>query len=188
MTDLVMIEASLFQFTAALAGVHDEMFASQLKLTTSVLANAIAAARETMNLARVNDIEFALNDVAGVIGELSQADADQLAASLAMLRSDVEALKEGTALPASVLDEIHAFRHALRARQTAIERQTYVEGGAAPLPPADFVSEGTSVRTSLAAAGFETPALDAYLAAPQELRFHTIGEIIDELDAAASFG
>ena len=34
----------------------------------------------------------------------------------------------------------------------------------------------------LAASGFATPALDGLIDDPSSLRFHTIGEIVDELD------
>src|SRR5947209_8110347 len=99
MTDLVMAEASLFHLRTALASLEDEMLLPQLELTTSVLANAVAAARESLNAARVSDIEFALNDVAGVVDSLSAADAALLEPIVAMLRDDVDGLKGATALP-----------------------------------------------------------------------------------------
>lgn len=189
MSSLLLLEASLFQLNAALSNVQDEMFASQLRLTAGVLANAVAAAKESLNAARVNDIEFALNDVAGVVDELSAEDAQHLAPAIAMLRGDVEALKRETAIAPQVLDAIRAFRSKLSARKAAIERQTYVEGGTTeplPHPPEDLEAEAVVLQARLADAGFATPALDAFVDDPTSLRFHSIAEIIDELDVVAS--
>jgi len=188
MTDLLLLEASLFQFRAAMANVQDEMFASQLRLTSDVLTNAVEAAKETLNAARVNDIEFALNDLAATVGELSAVDAQRLEPSINMLRGDVEMLRQQTALAPAVLDAIRAFRSKLSARQSAIERQTYFEGGAGgplPHPPEELEAEAVVLQARIGDAGFVTPALDAFVEDPASLRFHTIAEIIDELDTAA---
>src|SRR5207244_10882856 len=75
MNDLVMLEASLFQLRTAIASIEDETTLPQLELTVSVLANGVAAAREALNAARVSDIEFALNDVAGGADSLPANDA-----------------------------------------------------------------------------------------------------------------
>jgi len=83
MNDLVMLEASLFQLRTAIASIEDETMLPQLELTVSVLARAVAAAREALNAARVSDIEFALNDVAGVADSLSSDDAAAIAARCA---------------------------------------------------------------------------------------------------------
>lgn len=187
MTELVMLEASLFHFRTALASVEDEIMLSQLELTTSVLANAVAAAREALNAARVSDIEFALNDVAGAVDSLSAADAALLEPPLAMLRDDVEALKEATALPSGLIDAMHELCAKLRARKTAIERQTFVEGATAelPHPPQELAPAARALRERLAEAGFATPGIDAFLEDPGELRLHRIIEMVDELEVIA---
>jgi len=188
MSDLVLLEASLFQFRTAMAAVQDDMFASQLRLTSDVLSNAVDAARETLNAARVHDIEFALNDLAAVVDELSNDDAGVLGPMIEMLRGDVALLRQETALPPALLDAIRAFRSKLHARQSAIERQTYREGGgdaALPHPPEDLEAEAVVLQARIAEAGFATPALDSFVDDPQSLRFHTIAEIIDELDLVA---
>ena len=99
--DLVMLEASLFQLRTAIASIEDETTLPQLELTVSVLANAAATAHAALNAARVNDIEFALNDVAGVADSLSSDDAAAIAPAIDMLRADVDVLKEATAALAS---------------------------------------------------------------------------------------
>lgn len=176
MTDLVMLEASLFQLQTAMP--------PELEFTVSVLANAVAAARNGLNAARVSDIEFALNDVLGAVESLTAADAERVAPSMDALRADVAALKEATALPREVVDAIDALRAKLAARKRAIERQTFVEGGGAPLPhpPEELAREASALRGRLAEAGFATPAIDAFLDDPAELRFHGIVEMIDELE------
>ena len=188
MTNVLMLESALFHFRAVAASVEDEMFASQLRLTLSVLSNAVEAAKDGVNAALVSDIEFALNDVVAVVDELPAADAERLGPPLEMLRNDVAALKEATSIAPETVRLLKVFQSKLKERRTAIERQTYVEGGAtAPLPhpPAELRAEALPLRDELAAAGFATPALDVLIDAPDELRFHSINAIIDELDVIA---
>lgn len=187
MTDVAMIEAALFQLRAA-ADEIDPAFAPQLALCVSVLANAIASARGGLNAGRVNDIEFAVNDLGAAIDELPQSDADRLAPLLDTLRDDVEALTAATSLDPALIDQIRAFQSKLRERMKAIERQTYVEGGSdAPLPhpPESLRDDAIPLARQLVAAGFATPSLDALIAEPDSLRFHSIREILDELDVIA---
>ncbi|HKS24687.1 MAG TPA: hypothetical protein VJZ76_17960 [Thermoanaerobaculia bacterium] len=176
MTELVLLEASLFQLQTAMP--------PELEFTVSVLANAVAAAREGVNAARVSDIEFALNDVIGAVDSLSAADAAVVEPAVDALRADVAALKEATALPRDVVAAIEALRAKLVARKSAIERQTFVEGGGAPLPhpPEELARDAAALQARLAEAGFSTPAIGAFLDDPAELRFHGIVEMIDELE------
>jgi len=187
MTDVVMLEAALFQLRAA-SGEVDPSAAPQLALCVNVLANAITAGREGVNASVVSDIEFAMNDVSAAIDELPQADVGRLAPLLAILRNDLESLKAATSLDPAVIEQIRAFQSKLRERMKAIERQTYVEGGAdAPLPhpPESLRDEAIPLGRQLLAAGFATPALKALIAEPESLRFHSIRELIDELDVIA---
>ena len=184
MTDVVMIEATFLQLRAA-AGDVDASFAPELSLCMSVLANAIAAAHGGVNAAQVSDIEFAVNDVGAAIDELAQTDADRLAPLLAALRDDLKPLKAATSLDPALIDQIRAFQSKLRERLKAIERQTYVEGGSdAPLPhpPSSLRDDAVPLSRQLVAAGFVTPSLDALIAEPDSLLFHSIREILDELD------
>jgi hypothetical protein len=184
MTDVALIEAAFFQLRGAASDV-DASFAPEFALCLSVLANAIAAAHGEVNAARVSDIEFAVNDVSAAIDELPQADADRLAPLLAALRAGLESLKAATSLDPALIDQIHAFQSKLRERIKAIERQTYVEGGSdAPLPhpPASLRDDAIPLARQLVADGFATPSLDALIAEPDSLRFHSIREILDELE------
>jgi outer membrane murein-binding lipoprotein Lpp len=183
MSDVVMLEAALFQLRSGAEGLAD------LDVFLAVLANAIDGAREGgVNAARVNDIEFALHDLAAAVDELPATDANRLAPALAMMREDVERLRQETALPREVIDRIRALQAKLRTRAAAIERQTYREGGdAAPLPhpPEELRADALPLRAELAAAGFATPSLDALIDDPSSVRFHSLGELVDELDVVA---
>ena len=187
MNDVVMLEAALFQLRTGAEEV-DAVYVPQLELSLSVLANAIAGARGAVNAARVNDIEFALNDLAAAIDELPAADPNRLAAPLQMMRDDLEQLKSAVSLDAAVVARIRALQTRLRERRAAIERQTYREEASAealPHPPEELRDDALPLRDALASAGFATPALDALIGDPASLRFHSINEIVDELDVIA---
>lgn len=183
MTDVVMLEAALFQLRAAASEI-DPQSAPQLGLCVNVMAHAVAAGRDGVNASIASDIEFAMNDLSAAVDELPQSDADRLAPLMTTLRRDVDALTAATALDPAVIEQIREFQSKLRERMKAIERQTFVEGGAEPLPhpPEALRDEAIPLARLLAAAGFKTPALKTLIADPQSLRFHSIREILDELD------
>lgn len=183
-----MMQAALFQLRGAIDGIEDPFLRSQIRLGSDVLSNAIANAANGVNAAAVNEIEFALNDVVGAVGELTAPDAATLLPMVEMLQRDVIALKELTALAPEVVATIRALQAKLKIRRSAIERQTFVENASAsvlPHPPEELRVDALPLRDHLTAAGFTTPALDALIADPASLRFHSINEIIDELDVIA---
>jgi hypothetical protein len=186
MTDTVMLEASLFQLKSAAAAIEDPMFKMQLQLTLDVLTNAVAGAMQSLNPATMNDVDFALNDVIGTVGELNAVDAAAIQPALDMMKADVESLKQATTLPAAVVEGVREFQLKLKTRRTAIERQTYraegTEPAPLPFPPEDLQKEGIALRKALAQAGFVTPALDDFIADASSLVFASIGDIVDELD------
>src|SRR6185369_1764843 len=114
MTDTVMLEASLFQLKSAAAGIDDPMFKTQLQLTLDVLTNAVMAASQSLSPATMNDVEFALNDVAGTVGELNAADAEAINAALEMMKADVATLMAATALPANVISAVRDLQSKLK--------------------------------------------------------------------------
>ena len=84
MSELVMMEAALFQLRAAL-GDDPELLA--MRLSADVLANAVAAAKDNgINAARVNDIEFALNDLVSAVDDAGAPDA--VCSAIALLQND----------------------------------------------------------------------------------------------------
>lgn len=196
MTDVAMLQAALFQLRGALDAVRgaldaidDPFLRSQLRLGTDLLSNAVANAANGVNAAAVNEIEFALNDVTGAVGELTAPDAAKLLPMVEMLQRDVATLKELTALAPEVVASIRALQAKLKIRRGAIERQTFVENASevAPLPhpPEELRADALPLRDSLTTSGFTTPALDTLIDDPASLRFHSINEIIDELDVIA---
>ena len=175
---LALIDAALFQLKAAAP--------PEMQLMVSLLSNSVDAARQGVSAATVNDIEFALNDVAGAIRDLSAADAERIEPIVTMLQEDIALLKESTALPSAVANAVRGFQTKLKARRAAIERQTYRPEGAPPEelphPPQELQREASPLKQQLAAAGFSTPALDGLISDPESLRFHSITEILNELD------
>ena len=179
----MLLEAALFQLKAATASVKE------MQLTVGLLANAIEAAAGGLSAAAVNEIEFALNDVNASLADLSAADADRVAPIVAIFQQDLGRIKQATSLSPAVVGNIRAFQSKLKARRTAIERATYKPEGAAeeplPHPPEELQRDAVPLRQQLAAAGFATPELDAFIADPPTLRFHSINEIVNELDVIA---
>lgn len=185
MSELLMMEAALFQLRAA---VGNETESLPIRISADVLSNAIQAAKATgINAARVNDIDFALNDLIAAIDEVGVPD--PVYGAVAMLQNDAAALRNATALPKELIEAIRALQTKLRARTKAMERAQYrVEGTEPeplPHPPAELREAAIPLARQLAAAGFETPALDMLIADPDELRYHTMNEIVDELDVIA---
>jgi hypothetical protein len=185
MSELLMMEAALFQLRAALT---DEPELLGMRLSAEVLANVIASAKNSgLNTARVNDIDFALNDLAAAVEDSNAPEV--VRSAVALLRNDTAALRRETALPASVLSAIQELVARLRTRAKALERGQYraedTDPAPLPHPPAELRELAVPLARQLAAAGFATPALDALIAEPEELRYHSINELVDELDVIA---
>jgi hypothetical protein len=174
MTGIAALEAALFQLRAAASDIDRELV-PQLGLSINILANAIAAGHD------------GVNDLSAAVDELPQSDADRLAPIIATLRRDLDALTAATALDPAVVVQIRAFQSKLRERMKAIERQTFVEGGGEelPHPPEALRDEAIPIARQLIAAGFATPSLNALIADPESLRFHSIREVLDEMDVIA---
>ena len=186
MTDVVMLEAALFQLRAAAVDI-DRDVAPQLALCVNVLANAIASGRDGVNASVASDIEFAFNDLSAAVDELPQSDADRLAPMMATLRRDVDAVTAATALDPAVIAQIRGFQFKLRERMNAIERQTFVKGPAEelPHPPEALRDDAIPIARQLAAAGFETPSLNLLISDPASTRLHSLREMLDELEVIA---
>ena len=129
MTEVVMMQAAMFQLRAAMESIDDPFIRTQMRLAVGVLGNAIDGAANGVNAAAVNDIAFALNDVVA-----AAADAPELEPLVTLLQEDVDALKSATALPDDVVTSVRALQSKLKMRRNAIERQTYVENAVEPLP------------------------------------------------------
>jgi hypothetical protein len=183
--EMAMIEAACFQLRTAIAQLQDDAYAATLRVAMSVFAANVAAAKDSLNTSRVNDIEFALNDLVAVAEDLPPDDAARLGEPLNMLRADIATLRQLTALPADLVASIQALQSKLVIRKEAIERQTFRQDlgdVTLPNPPETLQAEGENIRRQLVAAGFATPALDVLADQPAEFRFHSINELINELE------
>ena len=184
MSELTMMEAALFQLRAALG---DDPMLATIRISADVLGNSVEAAKEGLNAARVNDIEFALNDLIAAVDDAGAPDG--VFAAIALLQNDAAALRAATALPKELLVSIRALQEKLKTRGKAMERSQYraegTEAGPFPHPPEELRDEAVPLARQLSAAGFATPALDELIADPKSLRYHTINEIVDELDVVA---
>lgn len=185
MSELVMMEAALFQLRAALG---DDPMLMPVRLSADVLGHAISAAKEQgLNAARVNDIEFALNDLVAAIDDAGAPDG--VYGSIAMLQNDAASLRAATSLPPELIGAIRELQLKLRTRAKALERGQYRAEGTAeaplPHPPEELRETAIPLVRQLAAAGFDTPSLDVLVADPESVRYHNLNEIIDELDVIA---
>ncbi len=185
MSELLMMEAALFQLRSA---VGDDPELMAVRISVDVLANAINSAKEQgVNAARVNDIEFSLNDLVTAIDDAGAPD--ELCAAVALLQNDAASLRTKTALPAPVVGAIRQLQVKLKARAKAMERgQFRLEGTPEeplPHPPAELREMAIPISRELTAAGFSTPTLDALIADPDNLRYHMLNEMVDELDVIA---
>lgn len=183
MSELMMMEAALFQLRAAL-GDDPEMLS--IRLSADVLGNAVAAAKANgVNAARVNDIEFALNDLVAAVDDATVAP-DEIYPAIALLQNDAASLRNANALPRDLVAAMRALQAKVEERAKAMERGQYrtegTEAGPLPYTPEELRNAAIPISRQLEAAGFATPALDE-LIAPGEIRFHTLNEVDDEIDS-----
>lgn len=177
------MDAALAQLREAAA--EDDSLLT-VRISADVLGNAVAAARDHgVNAARVNDIEFALHDLIEAVDDAGAPDA--VCVVVAQLQNEAAALRRQTQLPREILDAARALQAKLRARAKAMERAQYrvegAEAGVLPHSPEELRADAVPLARHLVAAGFATPALDALIATRNELRYHTLNEVDDELDA-----
>jgi hypothetical protein len=182
MSELLMMEAALFQLRAALG---DDPSLLPVRLSADVLANAVSEAKAGgLNAARVNDIAFALNDLVTAVDDAGAPEG--VSVIVAMLQKDAAALQAAVALPQELVASLHEFRGMLRERAVAMERGQYrVEGAAEvelPHPPARLREVAIPIARQLEAVGFVTPSLASLIENQGELRYHTLNEVVDELD------
>ena len=182
MSELLMMEAALFQLRAA---VGDDPLYVPIRIGADILANAVAGAKEGgVNAARVNDIEFALNDLVAAIDDTGAPD--EVYRAVALLQNDAASLRAASALPVELTKAMHALQAKLKARAKAMERGQYRAEGTdlepLPHPPQELREDAIPIVRQLTAEGFDMPALESLLTHPEELRYHTLNEIADELE------
>ena len=182
MSELLMMEAALFQLRAALG---DDPMLLPVRISADVLAQHVAAAKDGgVNAARVNDIEFALNDLVAAIDDSGAPN--EVYQAIALLQNDAAALRRASALPAELVSAVRALQLKLKTRAKAMERAQYRVEGTEPEPlpysPEELRNDAIPLVRQLSAAGFDTPSLVSLVADPDEVRYHTLNEVVDELD------
>lgn len=182
MNELTTMEAALLELRAALS---DDPELLAIRISADVLSNAVTAAKDSgVNAARVNDLEFALNDLMSAVDDAGAPDA--VLSAVAILQNGTAALRRANALSRETVSAIRDLAARLRTRAKALERSQYrVEGSDAPEiphPPAELRELAIPLSRQLAAAGFATPSLDELIARPDSLRYHSVNEIADELE------
>jgi hypothetical protein len=186
MSELLMMEAALFQLRAVVSADSSLL---PIRISADMLANAVNAAKDLgLNPARVNDIAFALNDLVAAVDDAGAPE--EILGAMMMLQSDAAALRAANSLPRQVLDRMRELKVRMQERASAMDRAQYrVEGApeaALPHPPEELRALAAPLLNDLIAAGFETPVLAEFVARPHELRYHTLNDIVDELEAIAA--
>lgn len=170
----------------AVAATLDDIYAAQAKLTVAILRNAVDSLVADANPRTVSDVDFALNDVAALSGDLPPAEGERVEASVHAIREVLASVKNENALPETVLQHINVLREKLSARRTAIDRATFRDPSAAdeglPHDPASLHDEARTLRDSLQRAGFDTPMLSQLIATPATFYRAEVSQLIDELD------
>jgi hypothetical protein len=181
------IDRALAELAGSVASLGEgEMFAPQMAFSVSMLANALRDARADTNPRTVRDLDFAVNDPVAFANELTAEGANIVTRPLGVLQAAVGTLKAQVSVPQSAIAAGKAFQLKLRERKSAIQKQTYLPPGsvAPPLPhePATLVPEAVALREALAQAGFETPLLDDFIAAPAEARMQHLADLAEEIE------
>ena len=170
----------------AVAATLDDIYAAQAKLTVAILRNAVDSLVADANPRTVSDVDFALNDVAALAGDLPPAEGDRVEKSVTAIRDALASVKSETALPDTVLQLINLLREKLSARRTAIDRATFRDPSTSdeslPHDPATLHDEASALRDSLQRAGFDTPMLSQLIATPATFYRAEVSQLIDELD------
>ncbi|HVT05158.1 MAG TPA: hypothetical protein VHL58_17475 [Thermoanaerobaculia bacterium] len=180
------LQEALASISSSLAAVDDQMFLMQLRLGETVLQRAVYELLEEVNPRTVKDTEFALNDLIGFVGELSDTDSGNLEPAFERLKSELLTIKSSAVLPNDLVARLTDLRGKLVTRRKAIDRDTYRDPGVAaePLPhdPATLRKDAARLREELQRSGFGTPVMDKLVDGSEEFRMHDLSELIDEID------
>lgn len=167
----------------AIAGESDE---PAVKLSRVVLSDAAEAATREPNTRRMSDLSFALTDLRSAVDELPFGERAAFAGPLSELTELVDELCRRTRLSSSLLEHIRYLSARLEERRAAVARQGFHPPGSTPPPlphpPAELQQEAVAVRDALRASGFETPALDLLIDAPESVYMSELAAIVDELE------
>lgn len=170
-----------------LPAVSDDFAGKNLALSVQMLSSEASTALEMPNPRTIKGLAFALNDLIGMTGDLSQEVLSQFQSPFEALREEVSRLQSEFSLPDATAGKLRALRTRLTERRAAREKQLYLPPGT-PLPPlphepAAMQSDAVVLQREVAAAGFEAPALDRLAANPSTFEIRDVAELIDEINA-----
>ena len=164
MNELTTMEAALRELRAAL---DDDPDLLAIRISTDVLGNAVTAAKDSgVNAARVNDLEFALNDLVSAVDDAGAPDA--VLTAVAVLQNGTAALRRTNALSAETVAAIRAScRAGARARKRSSAASTAWKAPTrrrSRTAPAELLRAGHPTRPTARRRGFTTPSLDEIIA------------------------
>src|SRR6266849_514966 len=81
MTEVVMMQAAMFQLRTAMESIDDPFIRTQVRLAAGILGNAIDGAANGVNAAAVNEIAFAMNDVVAAAADAPELEPPGYAAA-----------------------------------------------------------------------------------------------------------
>lgn len=171
----------------ALPAVSDDFMGKNLELSAQMLSKEASTAFELPNPRTIKGLAFALNDLIGMTGDLSSEVQSQFQAMFETLRHEVSRLQSEFSLSEATANKLKALRTRLTERRGAREKQLYLPPGSpmAPLPhePATMQADAVVLQREVAAAGFESPALDRLAENPATFELRDVTELIDEINA-----
>lgn len=169
-----------------LPAVSDEFLGRSLQLGVQMLSTEASTAFESPNPRAIKGLAFALNDLAGMTAELNGDLQSQFQTSFDTLRNEVSRLQSEFSLPAETAGRLQSLQKRLTERRAAREKQLYLPPGTPatllPHDPANLQGDAAILQREVAAAGFESPALERLAGSPGTFELRDVTELIDEIN------
>ena len=175
------------ELSRILPAVTDDFAGKNLELSAQMLSSEASAAFEMPSPHSIKGLAFALNDLIGMTGDLNADIQSQFEAPFGVLRAEVSRLQSEFSLPEATANRLRALRTRLTERRAAREKQIYLPPGtpltALPHEPSTMQADSVALQAEVAAAGFESQALERLAASPATFELRDVAELIDEINA-----
>lgn len=152
-----------------------------------MLSAEVSTALKTPNPRTIKGLAFALNDLIGMTADLSSDVQSEFQASFETLRHEVSRLQSEFSIPDATATRLRALRARLTERRAAREKQLYLPPGspmaALPHAPPQMQGDAVVLQREVAAAGFDSPALDRLARNASAFELRDVTELIDEINA-----
>lgn len=170
-----------------LRAVTDDFAGKNLELSAQMLSSEASTAFEMPTPHSIKGLAFALNDLIGMTGDLTSDLQSQFEVPFGVLRAEVSRLQSEFSLPQATASKLRGLRTRLTERRAVREKQLYLPPGtpltALPHEPSTMQAESAALRAEVAAAGFESQALERLAASPATFELRDVTELIDEINA-----